>query len=208
MCSVLAHELRSPLSVLQGYIRLLQRNRDAGHAETAMLDAMLDATGRLTAIARQASDLGAWLGTHESDAFEAVTLTAVLDEVDKRREPAGLTVRRPTELPAAVIRADAGALASALIALAEWLARESGAAVEVSTSPATGEGTVGFRLRAQPTHDVAPRASALRVAFDAGGAGLALVAASHILDAHGAAVDAADSPAVVDVRFRTAGGVQ
>ena len=52
MCSVLAHEIRTPLSVLQGYIRLLQRQREPGHPEHAMLEAMLSATGQITAIAR------------------------------------------------------------------------------------------------------------------------------------------------------------
>lgn len=206
MCSVLAHELRSPLSVLQGYIRLLQRNRDTGHPEAAMLDAMLDATGRLTAIARQASDLGSWLGGSNSQAFETVSLDRVLDEVDKRREPAGLTIIRAADATAPDIRADVTALAGAIIALAEWLGRETGSPVEVSTAPAGADASVGVRLRACPPDAGMVRAPTRGIVFDAGGAGLALIAASHILDAHEAAVSLADPSGVVDVRFMAGGG--
>lgn len=206
MCSVLAHELRSPLSVLQGYIRLLQRNRDTGHPEAAMLDAMLDATGRLTAIARQASDLGSWLGGSNSQAFETVTLARVLDEVDKHRQPAGLTVLRAADAEAPAIRADVAALPTAIIAVAEWLGRETGSPVEVSVAPADADATVGIRLRACHPEAATLRAPTRGIVFDAGGAGLALIAASHILDAHEAAVSLADPSGVVDVRFMTAGG--
>ena len=77
--SVLAHELRSPLSVLQGYIRLLQRKRDASDPETAMLTAMLAATGRLTTLGRQSSELAVWLRrTEPSVTTDAAALTAAI----------------------------------------------------------------------------------------------------------------------------------
>jgi signal transduction histidine kinase len=43
LLSVLAHELRSPLRVLQGYLGLMLRQREAGHPDVQMLVALLDA---------------------------------------------------------------------------------------------------------------------------------------------------------------------
>lgn len=211
MCSVLAHELRSPLSVLQGYIRLLQRQRDASHPETAMLNAMLDATGRLTGIAHQASSLGSWLAAHETPALEIVPTTAVLDEIDKRETQDGpVAVVRHEGTPVGHIHADAAALAGALVAIASSLAREAGVeTVEVSQSPRDKDASTGFQLRARPSAPTQEITMTDRMfALDNGGAGLALIAASHILDAHGASLSAGDRPGSIDIRLREAGGQQ
>lgn len=209
MCSVLAHELRSPLSVLQGYIRLLQRQRENGHPEAAMLEAMLDATGRLTTIAHQAAELGTWLTAPD---LKRVPLASILDAVEQRRRPsAPVEVVRPASVPAAHVHADAPALADALVTLAESIARESGAAaVEISSSGITDDGApvVMLRPRSNGTSDerpTGPPAPNRVLAFDIGGLGLALVAASHVLEAHGASVNAAASPGSIEVRLRDGG---
>jgi K+-sensing histidine kinase KdpD len=214
MCSVLAHELRSPLSVLQGYIRLLQRQRDAGHPETAMLDAMLDATGRLTAIARQASDLGAWLAARDTTPLESVAVTEVLEEITKRTAPDGtisvIRVNESAEQPP-MVQADAPALAGAVMALAESMAREAGGAIveirQVRDDPGTSP-SLSLRTRTTPAVENgqveghAQRA----LSFDRGGAGLALIAASYVLDAHGARTRIGNVPGSIDIHFGKDGG--
>jgi signal transduction histidine kinase len=214
MCSVLAHELRSPLSVLQGYIRLLQRQRDAGHPETAMLDAMLDATGRLTAIARQASELGAWLTARDTAPLEPVAVGDVLDEIAKRTAPDGAiaVVRgRDSADETPRVRADAAALAGAIMALAESMAREAGGGiVEVCQAPGDEAGpslSLRARTRAASENGQADGHAQRAMSFDRGGAGLALVAASYVLDAHGAETRIGDAPGSIDIHFRKDGGV-
>src|SRR5690348_1243122 len=91
--SVLAHELRSPLSVLQGYIRLLQRKRDATDPESAMLTAMLGATTRLAALGRQSSELAVWMRRDEPD---TPTDAAALMQAIAAHAPAGVTAVLPT----------------------------------------------------------------------------------------------------------------
>lgn len=214
MCSVLAHELRSPLSVLQGYIRLLQRQRDAGHPETAMLDAMLDATGRLTAIARQASDLGAWLAARDTTPLESVAVTEVLEEITKRTAPDGaISVVRAHESgeQAPRVQADASALAGAVMALAESMAREAGGGVveicQVRDDPGWSP-SLSLRTRTTPAvengHVEGHAQRAL--SFDRGGAGLALIAASYVLDAHGAQTRIGSVPGSIDIHFGKHGG--
>jgi hypothetical protein len=45
------------------------------------------------------------------------------------------------------------------------------------------------------------------LSFDRGGAGLALIAASHVLDAHGVSIEPADS-GEISIRFPREGGSQ
>lgn len=191
--SVLAHELRSPLSVLQGYIRLLQRKRDAADPESAMLTAMLTATSRLTTLGRQSSEIAVWLRRNEPD---ATTDAAALLQAIAAHAPAGVTTL-PTEgasgIPLEV--ADLQALAQAIGALAELAMREtrqSGAVIAVRPD---AEGGVRVRIA------VASDAAALEaggtvpeptepVPFNRGGLGLSLCLASYVLTSHHATVTA------------------
>ena len=45
--NILAHELRGPLGVIQGYLRLLRQRRTESEDETRMLTVMQDASGRI-----------------------------------------------------------------------------------------------------------------------------------------------------------------
>jgi K+-sensing histidine kinase KdpD len=194
LLSVLAHELRSPLSVLQGYIRLLQRDRPAGDPETSMLTSMLDSTGRLAAIGRQASDLAVFLKS-PAGAERHVTVGALLAEITKRA-PAGVTVVpcRDIAADAAIATPSDELLASAIVALTDLVKRDSGGKAAVVTACVSD---VGVRFAIAPgtepdraTIDPADRGTGL--ALDRGGLGLSLVVASYVLDAHGAHVTAHD----------------
>lgn len=214
MCSVLAHELRSPLSVLQGYVRMLQRQRDANHPEAAMLDAMLDATGRLATIARQASDLGNWLSANERQPRDVVALDTVFDALtDRLGSDEAVAIVRPlvTGAPPRQLRGDPAALADALVAVVTAMRRDDQAAVieVLETVPAPGQ-PAGITVRPQPTK-VAPAESGRaphQFAFDRGGAGLALVAASYVFDGHGASVEATAIPGGLNVHFPHPGSAQ
>lgn len=217
MCSLLAHELRSPLSVIQGYIRLLQRQREPGHPEMVMLEAMLDATGRLTSMARQASDLGNWLTGLQTRPLGPVPITALTDALADRlqgRNPA--IVMKPVGPlePVPTLRADPAALAGAILALAESMHRDDESAViEVSLTDPLADGSAGLTLGpgpSAPESAAAPsRSTPLRApSFDRGGAGLALVAASHVFDEHGASITPDTEPGRIVIRFPHSGGAQ
>lgn len=215
MCSVLAHELRSPLSVLQGYIRLLQRQRPPDHPEAAMLEAMLDATGRLTAIARQASELGGWLTTRSTLPLRAVAAAEVLEALSARADGGGVHVLRrgPGAADAVRLRADPPMLADAVVSFAESIRRETGdGMIEISLSDPLPEGSTGLLVRpssAAGTPISSPSGSAAQraLSFDRGGAGLALIVASFVLDAHGASITPGNDDAI-QIRFPPEGGAE
>jgi light-regulated signal transduction histidine kinase (bacteriophytochrome) len=217
MCSILAHELRSPLSVLQGYIRLLQRQRDPAHPDVPMLDAMLEATGRLTVIARQASDLGNWLTGQQSRPFDDVPVSAITDAIANRLDQESRAIvmgAAPAAAGDVTLRADPSAAVDAILALAVSMHRDDeSATIEIRVSDPIEGGSVDVSLHAltPPRERVSSSTGALPrrpLSFDRGGAGLALVAASYVLDAHGVSVDSADDPARIVLRFPRSGGSQ
>jgi light-regulated signal transduction histidine kinase (bacteriophytochrome) len=217
MCSVLAHELRSPLSVLQGYIRLLQRQRTADHPDMVMLEAMLDATGRLTSIARQASDLGNWLTTAESRPWAPIALTQITDVLTERlrtADPAIALLPVPAGAAATQLCADAAAVADALLAVAESAHRDDeSATIEIRVTAPPEHPAAAFSLTpVASTHGARTFRSASaprrRVAFDRGGAGLALIAASYVFDVHGASVVENASTDGIVIQFPQSGSAQ
>jgi signal transduction histidine kinase len=215
LLSVLAHELRGPLSVIQGYLRLMLKQRDSGHAETPMIRAMLDATGRLAALGRQASDVALWTN-HTAEAGE-VDLAALANKTAALVPSGSTSVHLDADAGReAVSTSDPEALAAALAALAELAARDTGGRVELSTRSATDSGRIMVVLTAadvpvlEPAGD-GPSAGAaigrpLTVAFDRGGFGLSLVLASYVLDAHGADVRTTDLGNRIEVQLQKAGG--
>jgi signal transduction histidine kinase len=188
LLSVLAHELRSPLSVLQGYIRLLQRDRGANDPETSMLTSMLDATGRLATIGRHASDLAVFLKS-PAPAGHGVSVDALLAEIAKRVS-AGVTMTPHDGLHEAVTLSTSHTelLAGAISALTDLVMRDSGQKTAVIASSRVDD---GVRLTIAPGAETAnaavdPSDAGTCVAFDRGGLGLSLVVASYVLQAHGA----------------------
>ncbi len=211
LLSVFAHELRGPLSIIQGYLRLMLRQRDASHSETPMIRAMLDATGRLAALGRQASNVAIWANPTPTATAGSVSI-ATLAEKAAALVPSALTA---VALDAAagletVQTSDADALAGALAALAESTSRDANGPVRLAGRSERGQNAFTFQLRATAAEGAAdgapapPRATT--IAFDRGGFGLSLVLASYVLAAHGAQVHAADDGQGLDVRLQKAGG--
>ncbi|MCC7044443.1 MAG: hypothetical protein IT183_11310 [Acidobacteria bacterium] len=201
------------MSVLQGYIRLLQRQREAGHPEIAMLDAMLDATARLTTIARQASDLGNWLAAIEARPFGSVPVTAITDALAERLRHASPTIALlPIPSTSLTLRADPGVLAGAILALAESMQRDNESAViEISLIDSPADGSVAFAIGPAPSASGAATAphrptSPREPSFERGGAGLALIAASHVFGEHSASIETSAEPGHVVIRFPHPGG--
>jgi hypothetical protein len=204
---ILAHELRSPAGVAQGYIRMALDGRlpDAANQREALEHAR-EAVGRIGALSREASDVASWLERSSAPTFPWLTLDGhtLLNETLNRIGREQLDASLP-ELPAAmpVRTRDAAALTGALVSLARATLRESPGTrlsfgVQLShadTTDATGDGTSPARhldiavaaapmlpslLRGPSAADAAP------LSLERGGLGLSLVMAALVLDAHGA----------------------
>src|SRR5690606_27057268 len=151
VCGILAHELRAPLGVLQGYIRLLERQRLDDDPERPMLQAMLEATGRITTIARQASDLGTWLQAVDEEAslscVEYAGLFAALADRTSVGHPQ-IRVKDPSpQVAMRTLRADVDRLADALLSTAESLRHETGEdVIEIAAPDSHPKGPVTIQL--------------------------------------------------------------
>jgi hypothetical protein len=193
--SVLAHELRGPLGVLQGYLRMLRTRRTAEDPETRMLTAMLDATGRISAVARQASELAVWCDDGPSGEESTLALRTLME-----RALASEHLPRPVALEMSEDAADVpvrtrqpAALCAAIVAVIAAAGRqEPDAAIGVAASRAARGGAIvaiGSKgLLASVPPALAERSDPARAQtrlFSGGGQGLALVLAASVFDRHG-----------------------
>jgi light-regulated signal transduction histidine kinase (bacteriophytochrome) len=197
MLRVLSHELRGPLGVMQGYLRLLLTRRADDAADVRMLTAILEASGRITAIARDASELATWqdgraLGEIENIGGRALIEQAVTTgsaSIEMSPASADVVIETPN---AASLAAAIGALLQARqrdmpdVPFVVRTSVDGAGALEVVFGPAAAIPSASL-----PAGDPAGDREAAAFSFDRGGQGLALVLASAVLDAHGATVSVA-----------------
>ena len=180
-----------------------------------MIRAMLDATGRLSAVGRQASDVALWVSP--TPVAGEVALVTLAEKAATLVPSGGVAVRLDEASGRQTIStSDAEALAAALAALADLTARDTGGRVELQAGGAGDGHTVTLTVTPveadppeaglDPKFAAALAARPVTLAFDRGGFGLSLVLASYVLDAHGATVRAGDFTGSVDIRLQKAGG--
>lgn len=195
---VLAHELRSPAAVAQGYVRMLLDGRLTAPADRQRaMEQIRDVLGRVGQLSRQASDTAGW--------FERAGRAAG-DRLDARRmtDDAIAAARQSYELDCTVDVApgagtlatvDGPALSTAVAAMIEAIARERpGRATEVRVAVRDADGSAGRALevltggsdRLSGLAAGPASADATPVPLERGGLGLALVIAALVLSAHGA----------------------
>ncbi|MBA3269177.1 MAG: HAMP domain-containing histidine kinase [Acidobacteria bacterium] len=187
---VLAHELRTPVGIAHGYVRLLLEDRLPQETDRRRaLEQMQKALGRLSDLSQESSALASWYEQSDTAerAVEARTLVARL---------AAATYEFPVTVATTDIRdgtmvrtTDATALSQAMVNLVRATARElRGVTCDVVSRVVDGR----FEMLAGPPEHLAAlqsgpgAAAAGPMALERGGLGLALVHAAVVLDAHGA----------------------
>jgi signal transduction histidine kinase len=188
---VLAHELRTPVGIAHGYVRLLLEERL--HQETdrrRALEQMQKALGRLSDLSHESTALAAWYEQEHTEA-RPVPARALLDRVAEAEYDFPVTVDLSNLPEGCLVRSpDDASLSRALIGVVRATARElrgttcdvTASVVDGSVEILTGPEELLAALGAGPS---APAAGP--VALERGGLGLALVHAAIVLDAHGAA---------------------
>jgi hypothetical protein len=187
---VLAHELRTPTGIAQGYLRMLAENRLTDPAERARaIEQTQQALGRVSEITRESSRLAAWLEQTHEPAEERIDARLLIEGViaDASRDtPLASSV--DARVRGLIRTSDARALSNAIVMLVKATARElrkqpcaiaarvqNGAAIDVFM----GLDDQFAALSAGPT---APGAGPLPL--ERGGLGLSLVFAVAVLDTH------------------------
>jgi hypothetical protein len=187
---VLAHELRTPVGIAHGYVRLLLEDRLTQESDRRRaLEQMQKALARLSDLSHESTALASWYEQdHSSPA--AVNARELIEHVAGENYDFPVTVET-ADVPNGVIVAttDAASLRHALSGIVRATARELrgttcdvvGRVTNGSFEMLTGPAELLEGLRAGPT---APAAGP--VTLERGGLGLALVHAAIVLDSHGA----------------------
>jgi hypothetical protein len=187
---VLAHELRTPVGIAHGYVRLLLEERLTQEADRRRaLEQMQKALGRLSELSHESTALAAWYERDHSTR-QPVEARALIGHVAQSDYDFPVTVET-SDVPsgAAVATTDEESLCRALTGIVRATARELrgttcdvvARVVDGQLEMLTGPEELLDALGAGPASP-----SAGPVALERGGLGLTLVHAAIVLDAHGA----------------------
>jgi signal transduction histidine kinase len=191
VCSLLAHELRSPSAVIAGYARMLGEGRLSGDDQVQAYAQIERAASRISTISRQASDLARWLTPTTDGAAPLLCSALVADAVTRSGETSRVTVDAAVESAALWIPSlDRNALAAAVAAAIEAVCRESPDG-PVAVRPRADTTTQSCDILIGPSPALANMTSDAKTpdvtawSADRGGMGLALVLCTAIVTAHG-----------------------
>jgi signal transduction histidine kinase len=206
--SLIAHELRSPASIVIGYLRLLQQDADGlTPRQRRMADEAGRACGRMLRILQEVGELASVEGAAPSPAPAGVEVFGLCDEALQSIE------REPGAQPSPALTCTTTDRAATVAGNAAWLTRAFGALMNATAREhATGalechgfinsdDGLPHAVIAIGPHGFAASHDDLLtnRSAFNRwrGGTGLSLPIACRIIEVHGGAVW---SPAALDAR--------
>lgn len=187
---VLAHELRTPVGIAHGYIRMLLDDRLADPEDRRRaLEQTQKALARVSELSQESSRLANWFDEEHGPATEHIALGNLVERVtaDAGVNPP-LRVRLEGAADAAVPTFDGGALAQAIATLVRVTARELRNQPCTLAARVNGASMVDMliggedRVAALAGGPDAPNAGA--ASLERGGVGLTLVLAAVVLDAH------------------------
>ena len=212
--NILAHELRGPLGVIQGYLRLLRQRRVQDEDDTRMLTAIQDATGRLAAIGRQATDLAVTLERASLDP-EAAPVAALLEAATQQ---AALQAPPSLQLPASVAEARIPfgknpQVVAAFGALLQAVSKDAVGAPIAVNGAQPDHSSVELRFGpierlAAADQDQGRDSTDATLRLDRGGLGLSLVLASYVFDAIDARLSSiGPDGSAISVTLRKEGGL-
>ena len=188
---VLAHELRTPVGIAHGYVRLLLEDRLPREEDRRRaLEQMQKALTRLSDLSHETTALAVWYEHEAKDSRHGNSVRAIVDGVRTASYECPVIFDTPDLTDAMMVRTpDPGRLTSALVNVVRATARElrgQPCAVSVRVQDhrfelLTGQTEQLAGLRAGPgAADSGP------LILERGGIGLSLVHAAVVLDAHGA----------------------
>ena len=186
---VLAHELRTPVGIAHGYVRLLLEDRLPEEAERRRaLEQLQKALGRLSELSQESSALANWFERDDS-AVAPVNARSILQTL--LAVPFDSPVKADTSrVPATVAigTADRPQLEKALTSMVRSTARElRGRPCQLAARADERELQllIGDAAQFEALDDGPEAAGAGPMAIDRGGLGLSLVHARIVLDANG-----------------------
>jgi len=201
--SLAVHELRTPVTVVAGYLRMLLREQAGPLTEKQkkMLEEADRSCGRLGALVGEMSEFGKLEGRELSLPRQDIDLSALAEELASgmlEGSDRGVTLQVRTPGPV-MVSGDRTRLAAAVKALIYSALRERGEPGVVIVECSTVTDSPGWAVIAIGDETVVSRLASIArgtpPSFDEwrGGLGLALPVARRVIEAHGGAVWSGDA---------------
>jgi signal transduction histidine kinase len=189
---VLAHEIRTPSGIAQGYVRMLLDERLSDPADRRRaLEQTQKALARVSELTQESSQLANWLEA-DHPAASSIEARLMLDRVvtGAALEPALKVLSELAPPDVRVATVDEDALVESLVSVVKATARELRQGVCTlrarSYEPGICELLIGAAEQLPAVAAGPDAAGAGPLAIERGGLGLSLVFAAVVLDAHGA----------------------
>jgi signal transduction histidine kinase len=180
---LLSHELRTPVGVIQGYLKMLVDGRVDDQTRPKVIAQLQQAASRVAVLSQQASDLSHWVSGAAARNHQDVAVVRLVEEI-AQRVPGTVQLSRAVapECAAMILPAsDLPALVEAGLALVTAMTRTR-AAVALVVRPARESG-VDIAVTT-PDARLDPSLTMRPIDLDESGVGLSLLLAAAMVESH------------------------